>query len=145
MCIYYKVNKPITADQFIELLRASTLGERRPIDDLDCMEGMVKNSNLLVTAWDNELPIGVARSLTDFHYVCYLSDLAVHKQYQNRGIGRQLQVMTQERLGSHCKLILVAAPDANTYYARIGYTNNSRCWILARDQSIVKVADSGPF
>ena len=78
MSIEYKVNAPVTSDQFIELLSESTLGERRPIDDRDCMEGMVKNSNLMVTAWNDGKLIGIARSMTDFHYACYLSDLAFH-------------------------------------------------------------------
>lgn len=136
MSIEYKVNATITSDQFIELLRESTLGERRPIDDRDCMEGMVKNSNLMVTAWSDGKLIGIARSMTDFHYACYLSDLAVHREYQKRGIGKRLQAITQEKLGPKCKLILVAAPAANSYYEHIGFTNNQRCWILDREQKI---------
>ena len=136
MSIEYKINAPVSTDQFIELLRDSTLGERRPIGDRNCMEGMVKNSNLMVTAWDDGELVGIARSMTDFHYACYLSDLAVHKKYQKSGIGRKLQTLTQEQLGPKCKLILVAAPAANSYYEHIGFTNNQRCWVLEREQSI---------
>ena len=136
MNIEYKVNAPVSADQFIELLRESTLGERRPIEDRECMEGMVKNSNLMVTAWQGEELIGIARSMTDFHYACYLSDLAVRRKYQRSGIGKKLQVITQENLGPKCKLILVAAPAANAYYEHIGFVNNPRCWVLEREQSI---------
>ncbi|OGW00949.1 MAG: GNAT family N-acetyltransferase, partial [Nitrospinae bacterium RIFCSPLOWO2_01_FULL_39_10] len=134
MSIEYKVNAPVTSDQFIELLCESTLGERRPIDDRNCIEGMVKNSNLMVTAWNDGKLIGIARSMTDFHYACYLSDLAVHKEYQKRGIGKRLQIITQEKLGPKCKLILVAAPTANSYYEHIGFKNNPRCWVLDREQ-----------
>lgn len=136
MRIEYKINAPVSTDQFINLLRASTLGERRPIDDRECMEGMVKNSNLMVTAWHGEELIGIARSMTDFHYACYLSDLAVHMKYQRNGRGKKLQVKTQQQLGPNCKLILVAAPAANSYYEHIGFTNNQRCWVLERDKSI---------
>ena len=136
MSIEYKINAPVSTDQFIELLRESTLGERRPIEDRECMEGMVKNSNLMVTAWHGEELVGIARSMTDFHYACYLSDLAVHGKYQKTGVGKKLQVITQEKLGPKCKLILVAAPTANSYYEHIGFTNNQRCWVLDREQSI---------
>ncbi|MHB8746917.1 MAG: GNAT family N-acetyltransferase [Gammaproteobacteria bacterium] len=136
MNIDYKVNVPITTDQFVELLRESTLGERRPVDDRDCMEGMVKNSNLMVTAWDDEKLVGIARSMTDFHYACYLSDLAVRREYQKQGIGKRLQAITQEKLGAKCKLILVAAPAAHSYYEHIGFKNNPRCWVLDREQKI---------
>ncbi|HRP75133.1 MAG TPA: GNAT family N-acetyltransferase [Rhodocyclaceae bacterium] len=70
--------------------------------------------------------------VTDFHYACYLSDLAVHRDYQRSGIGKRLQSLTQEQLGPRCKLILIAAPAANLYYAQIGYTHNDRCWVLDR-------------
>jgi N-acetylglutamate synthase-like GNAT family acetyltransferase len=136
MSIEYKINTPVSADQFIELLRQSSLGERRPIDDRECIEGMVKNSNLIISCWDGEKLIGIARSMTDFHYACYLSDLAVDKKYQSSGVGKKLLVITQEQLGPKCKLILIAAPTANSYYKHLGFTNNQSCWILEREQSI---------
>ena len=138
MEIAYKINYPISTGQFVGLLIQSTLGERRPIDDKACMDGMLKNSNLTVTAWDGEKLVGIARSTTDFHYACYLSDLAVDKMYQGKGIGKRLQSVTQEQLGPKCKLILIAAPAANTYYEHVGFTKNPRCWILSRDQRIVE-------
>jgi ribosomal protein S18 acetylase RimI-like enzyme len=136
MTVEYKTNQPITADQFVDLLRASTLAERRPVGDLDCIQGMVSNSNLTITAWDGDRLVGIARSMTDFHYACYLSDLAVHSDYQGSGIGRMLQHLTQQELGPRCKLILISAPSANSYYEHIGFTNNPRCWVLERHQNI---------
>lgn len=136
MGIEYKINVPVSTDQFIELLNESTLGERRPVEDRECMEGMISNSNLMVTAWDGDKLIGIARSMTDFNYACYLSDLAVHKAYQQQGIGKNLQNVTQEQLGPKCTLILLAAPAANKYYEHIGFTNNPRCWVLDRDQRV---------
>lgn len=136
MAVEYKVDAPVTADQFIDLLSRSTLGERRPIDDRACIEGMLANSNLVVSAWDAGKLVGIARSLTDFHYACYLSDLAVCQSVQRQGIGKKLQTMIQQQLGSRCKLILIAAPGANAYYRHIGFSNNPRCWILPRDRNI---------
>ena len=136
MDITYQINTPITTDQFIDLLRQSTLAERRPVDDRQCMEGMVNNSNLMVTAWDDTKLVGIARSMTDFHYACYLSDLAVHQDFQRQGIGKQLQVLTQQQLGEQCKLILIAAPAAHEYYGHIGFSNNPRCWVLGRGEGV---------
>ena len=136
MSIEYRINEPITTDQFIELLANSTLGERRPIHDLQCMEGMVSNIDLTVSAWVSGSLVGIARSVTDFHYACYLSDLAVSKEYQKSGIGKHLQILTQEQLGPQCKLILIAAPAANEYYEHIGFSHNPRCWVLERESSI---------
>ncbi len=134
--IEYKINEPVTVDQFIELMASSTLGARRPVDDRECIEGMISNSNLVISAWSEGSLVGIARSITDFHYACYLSDLAVSERYQKCGIGKQLQILTQQQLGSRCKLILIAAPAANDYYDHIGFTNNPRCWVLDRNSSI---------
>ena len=134
--IQYKINSKITAQQFVDILHRSGLAERRPVDNQACIEGMINNSNLVVTAWDKQKLIGVARSMTDYHYACYLSDLAVDKAYQKCGIGKQLQLHTQQQLGPECKLILIAAPDANDYYPHIGFSHVERCWILDRKQTI---------
>ena len=136
MSIEYKINEPISADQFIELLKNSTLGERRPVDDRSCMEGMISNSNLTVSAWEGSVLVGISRCMTDFHYACYLSDLAVSKTHQKLGVGKELQRLTQNQLGPKCKLILISAPAANSYYEHIGFTNNERCWVLERDSNI---------
>ena len=136
MNIKYKINEAITTKQFVGLLNDSTLGERRPVEDIECMEGMISNSNLTVSAWKDDELIGISRSVTDFHYACYLSDLAVSTKYQGLGIGKKLQSLTQDQLGPKCKLILIAAPAANTYYEHIGFKNTNRCWVLERDSSI---------
>ena len=137
MDIAYRIDAPVSAEQFIALLRRCSLGARRPIEDLGCIEGMLIHANLTVSAWDDEKLVGVARSMTDFHYACYLSDLAVDEAYQGRGIGRHLQALTQERLGPRCNLIVIAAPNADDYYAHLGgYTRNPRCWVLAPGQRL---------
>ncbi|MCP5325206.1 MAG: GNAT family N-acetyltransferase [Oceanospirillaceae bacterium] len=137
MNIEYKINASISTEQFIALLNSSGLAERRPVQDLTCMQGMITNSNLTVSAWNEGELIGLARSMTDFHYACYLSDLAVNQQYQKSGIGKELQRLTQQELGPRCKLILIAAPSANTYYGHIGFSHNPRCWVLEPTKQII--------
>ena len=137
MDIVYKVNEPISTDQFIDILNQSTLANRRPVEDKLCMEGMILNSNLCITAWANDELVGIARSVTDFHYACYLSDLAVKTKYQKCGIGKQLQRLTQKQLGPKCSLILLAAPAANRYYEHIGLTHNPRCWVIEPESTIM--------
>lgn len=132
--IEYRSDAVISVNEFRGLLESSTLAERRPVEDIDCIQGMLENSNLVVTAWDGSRLVGIARSMTDFHYACYLSDLAVDQAYQRRGIGLRLQQITQEQLQPRCKLILISAPAANDYYPSIGYESSPRCWVLQRDK-----------
>ena len=136
MSIQYKKNQLISLEQFTELLQHSTLGQRRPIEDKTCLQGMLDHANLTISAWDEDKLVGIARCMTEFHYACYLSDLAVDESYQNQGIGKQLQVRVQHELNQHCKLILISAPAANSYYEHIGFTRNERCWVLQRSESI---------
>jgi len=136
MLIHYSTTTPLTPTTFIDLLRRSTLAERRPVDDAEAIAGMLANADLTVTAWDGDLLVGVARSVTDFTYCCYLSDLAVDAAYQRQGIGVELIAQTQDQLGPRCNLILLAAPAAADYYGHIGFNHHPRCWILPRDKSI---------
>ncbi len=126
--ITYQTDKAISPTQFIALLKKTSLGERRPLDDSACIEGMLKNADLLVTAWDGEQLVGIARSVTDFSYCCYLSDLAVDEAYQKQGIGRRLIRETEKALAQTCKIILLAAPQAVDYYPHIGFTRHPSAW-----------------
>ena len=129
--IQYSHSRAITAPEFIDLLRRSTLAKQRPVDDLKCINAMLRHANLLCTAWDGDRLVGVARSVTDFEYCCYLSDLAVDESYQKRGIGKQLIRLTQSKLGEQAKIILLAAPKAEHYYPRIGFDPHRSAWVLA--------------
>ena len=136
MNLEYKINAPIHVDQFVEVLQNSGLAERRPIDNLDCLAGMLQNSNLLVSAWDGEALVGIARSMTDFHYACYLSDLAVARNVQGQGVGKKLQQLTQRQLGPLCKIVLLAAPGVSDYYRSVGFESSDKCWILPRSKRL---------
>ncbi|VUD58569.1 hypothetical protein TDB9533_02455 [Thalassocella blandensis] len=127
----FKLNTEITVAQFKDVLHTSGLAERRPVDDDECLAGMLQHANLTVSAWHKGQLVAIARSVTDFHYACYLSDLAVHRDFQDQGVGKSLMDMTQAQLKNTCKLILLAAPDANDYYPKMGFEQNPRCWIKA--------------
>jgi GNAT superfamily N-acetyltransferase len=131
MRIDYRIEPELTAAQFIELLRASTLAERRPVDDRGRMEKMLRNADLVVTARtaENRL-VGVSRAITDFAYCTYLSDLAVAQDFQRQGIGKELIRRTHEAAGPHTTLVLAAAPKAVDYYPHIGMINHPSCWII---------------
>jgi ribosomal protein S18 acetylase RimI-like enzyme len=130
LTIEYKHERAISAGEFADLLNRCSLGARRPVNDPECLQGMIENSNLMITAWEGDVLIGISRSVTDFHFACYLSDLAVDDQYQKQGIGKQLMALTQQRLGPKCALILISAPAANEYYPHVGLTHYARCWVL---------------
>lgn len=116
-------------DEFIDVLKRSTLAERRPVDDVKRIKSMCQNANLIVTARKDGKLVGVARSITDFVYCTYLSDLAVDKSLQKQGIGTRL--IKETKLHSpQAKLILLSAPAAVNYYPKIGMTRHDHCFML---------------
>ena len=112
MDITYHTNQPVTAEAVADIFRRS--GIRRPFDDLPRIQSMLDNANLTVTAWDGDRLVGVGRALTDFSFCCYLSDLAVDREYQRQGIGREIIAQVQGALGDESMLLLLAAPEAGT-------------------------------
>lgn len=130
LAIEYRYGNQLDLDQVIELYRASTLGERRPVADRETMAAMLRHANLVVTAWSGDVLVGIARTLTDFAYVGYMSDLAVHRQFQRQGIGVELIARTRSAMGPDAKIVLLAAPLAVEYYPRVGFTRHNSAWTL---------------
>lgn len=127
--IIYQVESNLDSSEFIDVLNRSTLGERRPVEDFERITEMCKNANLIVTARLDGKLIGVARSVTDFVYCTYLSDLAVDEDYQQKGIGKRLIEETKKK-APKAKLILLSAPAAVDYYPKIGMKRHNHCFIL---------------
>jgi ribosomal protein S18 acetylase RimI-like enzyme len=125
----YQTEPSLTAGEFIELLVRSTLAERRPVEDRERIETMLRNADLIVTARIEGRLVGVARAITDFVYCCYLSDLAVDETCQRQGIGKELMRRVAEAAGPQTKLILLAAPKAVDYYPKIGMVRHESCWV----------------
>ncbi|HEY2514453.1 MAG TPA: GNAT family N-acetyltransferase [Polyangiaceae bacterium] len=132
--ITYRVGNDLDLDAVIDVYRDSTLGERRPVDDREAMGRMLAGANLVVSAWDGERMIGVSRSLSDFTFCTYLSDLAVRLAYQRKGIGKELMRRTQKE-GKSATVFLFAAPAAEPYYPHVGFTQGSG-WMLTRMQRV---------
>lgn len=130
MNITYRTDYTPGTEAIITVYNSS--GIIRPTADSDRITRMYANSDLVVTAWNGELLVGIARTLTDFCYVCYLSDLAVHKDYQKGGIGKKLIDLTKEVAGDQCTLVLLSAPAAIAYYPNIGMEKPDNAFVIKR-------------
>lgn len=127
--IVYQIENNLSIEEFTEVLVNSTLGERRPISEPDRIAKMLEHGNLIITARHNGKLVGVARSLTDFLYCTYLSDLAIDEKYQKQGIGKELLKLTKKET-PRAKLILLAAPKAVDYYPKIGMKQWEHCYVI---------------
>jgi predicted GNAT family N-acyltransferase len=132
MNIKYFINKEINIDIIIDLFYRS---EYLPINDMTDKGRLLKmftNANLIISAWENDQLIGIARSLCDYSYCCYLSDICVDKNYRERNIGKELIFMTKKEAGDECKLILHSSKDSIDFYKAIGMTNITEAFIIQR-------------
>lgn len=129
MKITYAIEHNLSPEEFVKILVESTLSERRPVDDMERIHTMIKNANLIVTARIERQLIGVARSISDFAFATYLSDLAVSLKYQKLGVGKELIRQTKIASGK-AKLILLSAPAAIEYYPKIGMRQHLACFFL---------------
>lgn len=119
----------LDVDEVLECYRDSGLGERRPVDDRERFEAMLRYANLVVVCRAGGRLVGIARSISDFSYATYLSDMAVAGDHQHKGIGRALIDATRKE-APRAKLILLAAPAATGYYPRLGFSQHSSAWVL---------------
>ncbi|WCK55491.1 GNAT family N-acetyltransferase [Aneurinibacillus sp. Ricciae_BoGa-3] len=130
MGIIYKINEPVKAEDVIQVFGNS--GITRPIGDKERIQKMLDHANIIITAWNHNKLVGIARALTDFSYCCYLSDLAVDKAFQKSGIGRQLIDKVKEIIGEEVALILLSAPNAMEYYPKVGFDKVDNGFIIRR-------------
>lgn len=130
MKIQFKINASLRVEDVIEVFKSSEIN--RPVEDLNRIDQMLKNSNLIISAWDGIELIGIARSVTDYNYCCYLSDLAVRKEYQKSGIGKTLIELTQQTIGDQTMLLLLSAAPAMEYYPKVGFEKVENGFIIKR-------------
>lgn len=132
--IVYAQSRRITPEQLAHVFTRS--GINRPVDDLPRLEKMLQHGSVLITAWDGANLIGVARALTDFSFCCYLSDLAVDRDYQKKGIGQALIAQVRSAIGNDTMLLLLAAPSAMSYYPKIGFDAVANGWVSPRPSAV---------
>ena len=130
MDIIYSFDKRPSAEQIIELYDDS--GLPRPTHDKERIQKMFDNSNLIVTAWHNDLLVGVSRSITDWVWSCYLADLAVRQDYKKTGIGKKLIQLTKEKVGDQSMVLLLSVPTAMAYYPKVGFAKQESSFIINR-------------
>jgi predicted N-acetyltransferase YhbS len=131
--VIYALEPDLSADEFIDVLVRSTLAERRPVSEPQRIDTMLRQADVIVTARIDGQLVGVSRAITDFGYATYLSDLAVDERHQGQGIGRELIRRTHDAAGKTTMLILLAAPNARSYYPHIGMQSHDSCWFIPRE------------
>ncbi len=128
--IIYKFDVVPTVQQVIELYNEA--GLPRPTHDRQRIKAMYDNSDLIVTAWHENMLVGVSRTITDWVWCSYLADLAVSPHYKRSGIGKKLIELTRAKIGEQSMLLLLSVPAAMDYYPKMGFEREERAFIIHR-------------
>jgi GNAT superfamily N-acetyltransferase len=135
--VLYAREQDLGAEEFRRVLVDSGLGAWRPVDDRPRLEEMLRGANMIVTARLEDPArtlVGVARTVTDFSWCAYLSDLAVSKSAQGLGVGNGLIDETRRQLGPRVSLYLFSVPDAAAFYERIGMARFADAFWFKRER-----------
>ncbi|WP_293312619.1 GNAT family N-acetyltransferase [Pedobacter sp. UBA5917] len=131
MNITYKSDIIPNAEEVIDLFIKA--GLKRPTEP-ERIALMLKNADLLITAWDNDKLVGICRTITDWVWCAYLSDLAVYTDLKHSGIGKEMIAQTREKLGPQCMLLLLSVPTAFDYYPKVGFNKEDRAFSIERTE-----------
>lgn len=119
--VLYAREPDLGVEAFQQVLMQSGLAAIRPVNDVARLQAMLASADLLVTARlvqpDRQL-VGIARSISDFSWCAYLSELAVAASAQGLGIGKGLLSETRRILGPGVALVLSSVPEAVGFYER---------------------------
>lgn len=128
--IEYRQNLPLDPEDVVRVYESS--GLTRPTQDIARIGRMFAGSNLVISAWSDAVLVGVCRALTDYSYCCYLADLAVDRNFQKQGIGRQMIQRVRTAIGEEVSLMLLSAPGAMSYYPKLGFATIENGFVVKR-------------
>ena len=130
--LFWKNNtKEIDWESVSTLYRIAPLGNK-PHKNLKIV---FNNSMFKYFVYDKGKLIGVGRALADGVDCSYICDVAIHPEYQGRGIGKAIIENLIEDSKGHNKIILYAVPNKEPFYAKFGFTKMKTAMALFKNQS----------
>ncbi len=112
--------------------RIATLYRRAPLlrktDNPDRLRQAFEASSLVLTLWEADRLVGLARVLTDGVQTAYLCDLAVEPDVQGAGVGKRLI----DEVLARCEGTELVLRDSNLstgFYERLGFEPVDNAWV----------------
>lgn len=93
----------------------------------------LENSLHLVTAWENDQLVGLARAVGDGESILYLQDVLVHSSFHHHGIGTQLVAMLLSAFPSVHQVVLLTddSPASASFYESLGFSRAAEKYCAA--------------
>lgn len=92
--------------------------------DMESLFAGLENSTHLVTAWDENKLVGLARVISDRFTIVYLQDVLVHPDYQRQGIATELMERVFRPFNHVRQQVLLTddRDDQYAFYTKLGFT-----------------------
>ncbi len=110
-------DEPIDWTELSNLYRIAPLGDKKPED----LKRAFTNSMFKCFVLNDGLLIGTGRALADGVDCSYICDVAVHPDFQGRGLGKAIIGKLKELSSGHRKIILYARPGKEGFYKSLGF------------------------
>lgn len=117
--IHFSERRDIEIDQIIPI---DVLNGWSAAQKPEQLHQALLNSHHLVSAWQDELLVGIGNAISDGFLVVYYPHLLIHPDYQGQGIGSQLVEMLKQRYTGFHMHMLVADSKAIAFYEKCGFT-----------------------
>ena len=117
-------------DELSNLYRIAPLGEKSAAD----LKLVFTNSRFKCFVMDDGRLAGVGRAVADGADCSYICDVAVHPDYQGRGLGRDIILRLKELSAGHKKIILYANPGTEPFYRKLGFRRMRTAMAIFRDE-----------
>jgi GNAT superfamily N-acetyltransferase len=103
----------------------------RPVGDTERISRYLVNSNLVISAWDGDVVIGLLRALTDTSYYCLVAELVVDKAYAGKGIRTKLIDLLKNQCGEECTIV-TAGSDTSPIWKHHGFVPSTDVQVYHR-------------
>ncbi|WGX77823.1 GNAT family N-acetyltransferase (plasmid) [Paraclostridium bifermentans] len=99
------------------------------------MEKIIEKSSSIITCWNKNNLIGMARSLSDEVRWATIIDVLVHPEHRGKGIGSKIIESLLEQPEMQVRTIYLATPDKEDFYNKLGFkTVNKHCSYMIKVQ-----------
>jgi ribosomal protein S18 acetylase RimI-like enzyme len=113
-----------------ELYRIAPLGLKSPKD----LATVFSNSRFKCFVYASEELVGAGRALADGLDCSYIADVAVHPEFQGKGLGKAIIGKLVALSKGHKKIILYANPGTEGFYQNIGFHRMNTAMAIWRNQ-----------
>lgn len=107
----------INWNELSNLYEIAPLGNKKPSD----LKTVFSNSMFKCFVYVDKTLIGVGRALADGLDCSYICDVAIHPDYQGKGLGKGIVNKLIELSKGHNKIILYANPGKEQFYSKLGF------------------------